>query len=128
MLIICLIFHIIIVQLNFENDYKANLLFTIFNTAIFGVYFSVLGFGNKGIRNKGLKVIVMLIIVVFFLTGAGFIDFQIQFNIPFLFDETYNTYSTASFISAYFMFYNLVLFTGIIVLSFFISSKSRGAD
>lgn len=123
--LLLLIYHVIEIYVYFGADYEANMLFTLFNSAIFGVYWCVVGIFNKGIQNNVLRVIIMIVILYLFLSGFGFIDFHFKFNIPFVFHTEYNVYATSNAITAYFMLYNLPLFIGIIVLSFLIAKKKE---
>lgn len=125
-LIIFLLFHIIEIVLYFQTNYRQNLLFTLLNSLLFGVFLAVLGLMNKGIQNKGLMILALFVLICFFIGGFGFMDFKITFNL-FFFHEIHNTYSSGGVETGNFMLYNIVFFVGVLVISFFVCKK-KGVD
>lgn len=106
-----------------DNDYDSNLLFTLLNVFIYGVFFSFCGFFNKGIR-KSYKKYVAILFFILFICGFGLasFEFHINLNIPLW----YPTFSTSTIQGAFFFAspLNFAMFCGIFLFSFTIESES----
>lgn len=125
-IILLLLFHVIVIRLCFQKNYKTNLMFTLFNSLLFGVFLAVLGMFNKGIQKNIIIYILLFVLICCFLSGIGFLDFKITFNIWF-FHKVYRTYSSGGVETGNFMLYNIVFFISLIVISFLIAKK-KGVD
>lgn len=123
-LIISIIFRWITIQIVFETDYKSNLLYTIGNALVFGVYWSVVGLFNKGFRNNILRYLLAMILITVAFTGLGFVDFKFSFNYV-IFNSVHNTYSTGGSESFNLFLFNLHIFIPIIVVSIFLMYEKK---
>ena len=103
------------------NSQEANLIFTLINGTLLGIYLQILGFSTSlsKIWQRGL---VFAITVVFYLVISMFIGLRLTFNVDFLIAKSFTT-NTAE--TADFLLFNLVFFTAVYGLSFFSEGETK---
>ncbi len=114
-------FRIIIVEFLWESESNIeSTFFSILNGLIFGFYLNCL-FGSNG-SSTTYKIVFIAIFCLFFYLGIQNFGVRLTVDLPFLIEKTLSTNSSELII---FFTSNLVFFTSIYLMSYFIESEKE---
>jgi len=99
---------------------ESSILYTLLNALVFGVFINSLGIFNKGIKGLKIKLGILIVAIIVVLTGFGYFDVQIHFNLWFF---AYKIYSSSSAHGIYFFWLNLYFWSIIYFISFITESE-----
>lgn len=122
----CLVFSFQIIQvyivIGAEGLHKGNLLFTLLNGLIFGMYLNILGFTLKSER-MWIKALLIFTLIWLFTNGFGGFGIYIKLNAPLDSVFLYTKYQTNSVLGIRFFINNILLLSTIFISSFLIESE-----
>jgi len=104
----------------FAGSQESSILYTLLNALVFGVYINALGIFNKGTKKLKYKLIILSVAILIMITGFGYFDFQIHFNLWFF---AYRIYSSSSVHGILFFWINLYFWSAIYFLSYMTESE-----
>lgn len=115
----------IYLTLGASDDSTVSWLFTLINALLLGAFSNLLGLFTET-KSAILKYSVFFGLVIFALSGFGYLGIMIYLNYPFTLFLNYRKIQTNSSTISYFILFNILVFTLIIFISF-LSEREIGS-